>query len=124
MRIRIVQGRAAGQVEECDEATAQSMVDSGYAELEPSGDDRGGVGRGGGAGATEGAKAAETATRGSRRDPGSGVSTNLASCTIAALEDLGDEYGIEAADIDGTGAGGNVVKADWVRVLSARVAGG
>ncbi len=39
--------------------------------------------------------------------------------SVAELEDMGDEYDIEASGIEGTGKGGNVVRDDWVRVLDA-----
>lgn len=41
--------------------------------------------------------------------------------TLAQLEDLGDGYGIEASDIEGSGSGGNVLKRDWIgRIREAR----
>ena len=43
----------------------------------------------------------------------------LDTFTVAQLEDMGDVHGSEAVDIDGTGADGGVLKADWVRVLEA-----
>ena len=38
--------------------------------------------------------------------------------TVADLKALADERGIAESDIEGSGASGNVVKADWVRALS------
>tara|TARA_Y100000310_G_scaffold309531_1_gene353717 strand:+ start:4328 stop:4645 length:318 start_codon:yes stop_codon:yes gene_type:complete len=91
-----------------DEVTGQNMLDSGQGELV----------------AQEAAEAAETVVV----DEGAPVvveddeGSALGSWTVPELEDMGDEYGIEAKDIEGTGAGGKVVKADWVRVLDARMA--
>ena len=42
---------------------------------------------------------------------------DLADLTANELEALGDERGIEAKDIEGTGTRGRVLKADWLRVL-------
>ena len=44
---------------------------------------------------------------------------DLDALTVAELEDVGDGYGIEAKHIEGTGARGRVVRADWLRVLTA-----
>jgi len=43
---------------------------------------------------------------------------DLGKMTVADLKKLADERGISEGDIEGSGAGGNVVKADWVRVLA------
>jgi len=42
----------------------------------------------------------------------------LEKMTVADLKKLAGERGISEGDIEGSGAGGNVVKADWVRVLA------
>lgn len=141
MRIRNLQGRSAGLVEDMDETTGQSMLDSGQGELVAQEaveavETVAEVAKAAAAAveAVEAAKAAE-AVRVSEGllvvvadydddETGTGDTDDspLASWTTAELEDLGDEYNIEATDIEGTGSGGNVVKADWVRVLEARMA--
>lgn len=42
----------------------------------------------------------------------------LEKMTVADLKKLADERGISEGDIEGSGASGNVVKADWVRALA------
>lgn len=37
--------------------------------------------------------------------------------TSSQLEDLADGYDIEASNIEGSGSGGNVLKADWIRAI-------
>ena len=44
--------------------------------------------------------------------------SELQSMTVADLKKLADERGIAESDIEGTGASGNVVKADWVKALA------
>lgn len=43
--------------------------------------------------------------------------TDLEDLTVADLEDRADKLGLDAEDIEGTGADGNVVKADWIRAI-------
>jgi len=43
---------------------------------------------------------------------------DLGKMTVTDLKKLAGERGISEADIEGSGAGGNVVKADWVRALA------
>ncbi len=118
MRIRITQGRAAGSVEEMSEDAGQAALDTGYGELAPQegAEDAVAVVE------VEEAQVVVEDAEADETDAGGDQDSALASWTTAELEDLGDEYGIEAKDIEGTGAGGNVVKADWVRVLDARMA--
>ncbi len=127
MRIRNLMGRSAGLVEELSEDAGQSMLDSGQGELVPQegAEDAVAVVEVEEAQVVvEDAEADETEAGDDEADAGDaeGEGSPLESWTTAELEDLGDEYGIEASDIEGTGAGGNVVKADWVRVLDARMA--
>lgn len=42
----------------------------------------------------------------------------LEALTVAELEELAEKRGIAKGDVEGSGASGNVIKADWVRVLS------
>jgi len=44
--------------------------------------------------------------------------TELEKMTVADLKKLAEERGIAESDIEGSGANGNVVKADWVRTLA------
>jgi len=44
--------------------------------------------------------------------------SELEAMTVADLKALADERGIAESDIEGSGASGNVVKADWVSALS------
>jgi large subunit ribosomal protein L20 len=44
--------------------------------------------------------------------------SELKAMTVADLKKLADERGIAEGDIEGTGASGNVVKADWVKALA------
>jgi large subunit ribosomal protein L20 len=41
---------------------------------------------------------------------------DLEAMTVAELQELAGEHGIAESDVEGSGASGNVVKADWVRV--------
>lgn len=54
----------------------------------------------------------------------SGHSTSLSDLTVSELQDLADEHGIDEDDIEGTGSGGQVVKADWIRTLEDARSGG
>lgn len=45
----------------------------------------------------------------------------LAKHTLAELEDLGDALDLQFKDLDGTGAGGKVVKQDWLDAIQARM---
>lgn len=42
----------------------------------------------------------------------------LEKMTVSDLKKLADERGLAESDVEGSGANGNVVKADWVRALS------
>lgn len=42
----------------------------------------------------------------------------LEALTVPELEELAEKRGIDKGDVEGSGASGNVIKADWVRVLS------
>lgn len=42
----------------------------------------------------------------------------LDALTVPELKELAEKRGIAEADVEGSGANGNVVKADWVRALS------
>lgn len=44
--------------------------------------------------------------------------SELEKMTVADLKKLAQERGIAEGDVEGSGAGGNVVKADWVRALA------
>lgn len=44
--------------------------------------------------------------------------TELEKMTVADLKKLASERGISEGDVEGSGASGNVVKADWVRALA------
>jgi large subunit ribosomal protein L20 len=44
--------------------------------------------------------------------------SDLEGMTVPELKKLADERGISESDVEGTGANGNVVKADWVKALS------
>lgn len=50
-------------------------------------------------------------------------SDDLEDMTVAELEDRADSLDIDAEDIEGSGADGNVVKADWIRVIRDAEAG-
>lgn len=43
---------------------------------------------------------------------------DLEALTVPELKELAEARGISEGDVEGSGANGNVVKADWVRVLS------
>jgi large subunit ribosomal protein L20 len=45
---------------------------------------------------------------------------DLEAMTVPELEMLAEKRGIAKADVEGSGAGGNPVKADWVRALSGK----
>lgn len=44
----------------------------------------------------------------------------LEALTVPELEELAEKRGIDKGDVEGSGASGNVIKADWVRVLSKK----
>lgn len=52
-----------------------------------------------------------------------GSSDGLASKTVAALRDMATELGVDLDALEGTGAGGGVVKADIVRAIREQHAG-
>lgn len=102
MKVLMVLGPYAGQVVEWDTPVAETLIGTG--EAEPYTDPERYLGLDG-----EGWSDAGNVTV---VDP-----VDLNTFTVAQLEDMGDVHNIEAVDIDGTGADGGVVKADWVRVL-------
>ena len=128
MRIKILHGSEAGQVQEYPDGDtwAEVAVQTGYAELAPKVDvvpTR----------VRLAASDSATVSAGwfphalnpiSERESSLGPvvvadQADLNTLTVAQLEDIGDLHNIEAKDIDGTGSGGGVLKADWVRVLEA-----
>jgi len=45
---------------------------------------------------------------------------DLEAMTVAELQELAGAHGIAESDVEGSGAGGNVVKADWIRALAGK----
>jgi large subunit ribosomal protein L20 len=45
---------------------------------------------------------------------------DLEAMTVSELEKLAERRGIAKGDVEGSGAGGNVVKADWIRALAGK----
>ena len=106
MRVKILMGPGAGLYEEHAQPVAESLIDSGFAEA---------------------ASEVERAVVG-METPEAPRALSLPTpsrMTIAALEDEGDSYGVNERDLMPTGAGGRIVKADWVaRITTARPARG
>ena len=117
MRIKILQGSEAGHVQDHpdNDPWAENAVQTGYAELAPEVVEL----------VPEVGDILVIDTVGSDGDVTTEVRVigrgDLASLTVAELEDVGDDHGIEAKDIKGTGGRGRVVRADWLRALAAHV---
>jgi hypothetical protein len=45
---------------------------------------------------------------------------DLEALTVSELEKLAEKRGIARGDVEGSGASGNVVKADWIRALAGK----
>lgn len=107
MRIKILHGSEAGQVQDYPDGDtwAEVAVQTGYAELAPEVGDILVIDTV----LSDGDVSTEV------RVIGRG---NLADLTVAELEDVGDDHGIDAKDIEGSGTRGRVVRADWLRALT------
>ena len=137
MLVRILQGKAAGVIEDHDEVTGQSLIDTGFGEavtmvggvpeVVPVPDE------------AEAQQAADVAAEEVSEDAQppdegegdegtaeaeaeeEGATVSLEDYTMVELEDLGDTLGVQPADIEGTGARGRILKGDWTKALSAKL---
>ena len=147
MLVRILQGEAKGIVEDHDEVTGQSLIDTGFGEAvtmvegvpemvpapELEEGDEADAQQAADDGAEEASEGAppqgDDEDEDEKADGGAGEAEAddeeaaewHEGLTVAELEDIGDQYHIEAKDIEGTGAGGGVVRDDWVRVIDAKL---
>lgn len=64
------------------------------------------------------AKAKEEKPKKAAEVEGPTTKKELEALTVPELEELAEKRGIDKGDVEGSGASGNVIKADWVRVLS------
>ena len=134
MLVRILQGKAAGVIEDHDEVTGQSLIDTGFGEAvtmvegvpdvvpvpEPDEDDEVVVAEETDGGADKGPYY-EDVPEPDEGDAQQAEDVSLEDYTMVELEDLVDTLGVQPSDIEGTGARGGILKGDWVKALSAKL---
>ena len=100
MRIKMLMGPLAGLTVDYELPVAESLVDTGFAEVVP--------------------VVERAVIRMETPEAPRALSLPAPSrMTLAALEDEGDAYGVNETDLEGTGAGGRIVKANWVARIAA-----
>ena len=130
MLVRILQGKAVGVIEDHDEVTGQSLIDTGFGEAVtmvegvpevvpvPEPDEEGENYEEVVEPEPEAEAEAEEEAAVSLEEY---TMAELEDLTMVELEDLGDTLGVQPADIEGTGARGGILKGDWTKALSAKL---
>ena len=144
MLVRILQGKAVGVIEDHDEVTGQSLIDTGFGEAVtmvegvpevvpvPEPDEEGAepevmevVAEEADGGDDEGPYYEEVVEPEAEEEATVSLEeytmAELEDLTMVELEDLGDTLGVQPSDIEGTGARGGILKGDWTKALSAKL---